>query len=114
MRPFRLNPQEMSYRSMPISDSPNEVPVSTISSEFLFTANRPDHSAAVAARLAQIPDCQTLKFDSAVIYQNSEGGGLSRIVVKYVSPGRIILVESRPSVNGPIAEVRSDDGSSSR
>jgi len=93
---------------MPNSDFPNDVPLSTISSEFLFTANRPEHSAAVAARLAHIPDCQTLKFNSAVIYQKSEGGGLSRIVVKYVAPGRIILVESHPSVDGPIAEVRSD------
>ena|SRR5579863_2702964 len=98
---------------MSISAFPNDIPLTTIHNEFLFAANRPEHSAAVMAQLAHIPGGQTLKFESAVIYQNSDGGGLSRIVVTYVSPGRNILVESHPSVNGPIAELRFDRISSS-
>jgi hypothetical protein len=102
----------MQNSPMAIADFPKDVPVSTIRSEFLFTANRPDHSAAVAARLARVPDGHTLSFDSAVIHQSSESGGLSRIVVTYVSPTRTVLVESRPSTHGPVAEVLSDDSTS--
>jgi len=94
---------------MRISENSGDVPVNIIRNEFLFRANRPDHSAAIAARLIKIPNAQTLTFDSAVIYQDSEGGGLSRIVAKYVCSARTIVVESRPSVNGPIAKVLWDD-----
>jgi hypothetical protein len=99
---------------MAISDSPKDVPVSTIRSEFLFTANRPEHSAAVMARISHLPDGHTLTFDSAVIYQGSECGGLSRIIVKYVAPTRTVLVESRPSTHGPVAETLWDTFSPSQ
>lgn len=58
-----------------------------------------------------MPNGQTLAFDSAVIYQNSEGGGLSRIVAKYVSHAQTVLVESRPSESGPVTKVLAGDRS---
>ena len=90
------------------ADLSNDVSVTTIRNEFLFGANRPDHAAAVASQIARIPNGRSLNFESAVLYQNSHGG-LSRIVVKYVSPARTVVVESRPSVNGPAAEIILDE-----
>jgi len=76
--------------------------------EFLFRANRPDHADAVSKRVLESANHEGLLFDSAVMYQKMGSGGLSRIIAKFVSLNRIVLVESRPTEYGPEATVLLD------
>ena len=78
---------------MALSDFPKDMPVSTNYSEFLFTANRPEHSAAVAARLAHFPDRH--RYSS----QNSRRHRLAS--VPRSAPGSDRLLQHFPGLPGP-------------
>jgi hypothetical protein len=58
--------------------------------EFVFRANCPDHAAAVRKRVLDSADHQALVFDSAVMYQKAGSGGLSQVIVKFVSPNQMM------------------------
>ena len=92
-------------RRLMSADVPSESIVHVFRNEFLFHANRPEHAGAVSKRMLRIAHREELVFDSAVMYQKAGSGGLSRIVVKFVSPTRIVLIESRPTAMGPEATV---------
>jgi hypothetical protein len=87
------------------ADLPSESIICVFRNEFLFHANRPEHAGAVSKRILRTANREELAFDSAVMYQKAGSGGLSRIVVKFVAPNRIVLIESRPTETGPEATV---------